>query len=95
MNYLRQADRLLQQGGQAERKQLLRALVGEVKLLPQDLEVRISYHLPETIMNGSIAGGGFEPPTFKGYKFCEPFLFVPDASYTSCVSMKSMATNPS
>lgn len=64
MDYRRQADKLLRQGGQAERKQLLRTLVGEVKLMPQDLEVRISYRLPEPIMNGLVAGGGFEPPTF-------------------------------
>jgi len=31
MDYRRQADKLLRQGGQAERKQLLRTLVGEVK----------------------------------------------------------------
>ncbi|MBM3738741.1 MAG: hypothetical protein FJW39_23440 [Acidobacteria bacterium] len=64
MDYRRQADKLLRQGGQAERKQLLRTLVGDVKLIPQDLEVSITYRLPEAIMNGLVAGGGFEPPTF-------------------------------
>ena len=64
MDYRRQADKLLRQGGQAERKQLLRTLVGEVKLNPQDLEVSISYRLPEAIMNGLVAGEGFEPSTF-------------------------------
>ena len=39
-------------------------VVGEVKLMPQDLEVSISYRLPEAIMNGLVAGDGFEPPTF-------------------------------
>ena len=53
----RQADKLLPQGGQAERKQLLRTLVGEVKLMPQDLEVSISYRLPEALMNGFGCGG--------------------------------------
>jgi hypothetical protein len=56
MDYRRQADKLLRQGGQAERKQLLRTLVGEVKLTPQDWEVSISYRLPEAIMNGLVAG---------------------------------------
>ena len=42
MDYRRQADKLFREGGQAERKQLLRTLVGEVKLMPQDLEVSIS-----------------------------------------------------
>jgi len=51
-----EADKLLRQVGQAERKQLLRMLVGEVKLVPQDLEVTISYRLPEAIMNGLVAG---------------------------------------
>ena len=64
MNYRRQVHKLFHQGGQAERKQLLRILVGEVKLIPQDLEVTISYRLPEAIMNGLVAGDGFEPPTF-------------------------------
>jgi hypothetical protein len=54
----------LRHGGKAERKQLLRALVGEVRLMPPDLEVRISYQLPEAIMKGLVAGDGFEPPTF-------------------------------
>ena len=64
MTYRRQTDKLLQQGGQAERKQLLRTLVSEVKLLPQDLEVSICYRLPEAVMNGVVAGVGFEPTTF-------------------------------
>jgi hypothetical protein len=64
MDYRRQADKLFRGGGQAERKQLLRTLVGEVKLMPQDLEVSISYRLPEAIMNGLVAGEGFEPSTF-------------------------------
>jgi hypothetical protein len=64
MDYRRQADKLFRGGGQAERKQLLRTLVGEVKLMPQDLEVSISYRLPEAIMNGLVAGVGFEPTTF-------------------------------
>lgn len=49
MDYRRPAGKLLQQGGQAERK-LLRTLVAEVELMPQDLEVRISYRLPEAII---------------------------------------------
>jgi hypothetical protein len=64
MEYRRQADKLLRQGGQAECKQLLRTLVGEVKLMPEHLEVSISYRLPEAIMNGLVAGEGFEPSTF-------------------------------
>jgi hypothetical protein len=40
------------------------ALIGEVKLMPQDLEVSIGYRLPEAIMNGLVAGVGFERTTF-------------------------------
>jgi Recombinase zinc beta ribbon domain/Recombinase len=64
MDYRRQTDKLFRQGSQAERKRLLRTLVEEMKLMPQDLEVCISYRLPEAIMNGLVAGDGFEPPTF-------------------------------
>ena len=49
---------------QAERKQLLRSLVGEVKLNPQDLEVSISYRLPEAIMNSLVAGVCNAPNVF-------------------------------
>ena len=34
------------------------------EILPTDLEVAITYRLPEAVMNGVVAGGGFEPPTF-------------------------------
>jgi hypothetical protein len=56
MDYRRQPEKLLRQGSQPERKQLLRTLVGEVKLIPQELEVSIRYRLPEAIMNGLVAG---------------------------------------
>jgi hypothetical protein len=42
----------------------MRMWVQEIKLKPVDLEVNITYSLPESIMNGLVAGGGFEPPTF-------------------------------
>jgi len=38
--------------------------VKEVVLDPEELEVNINYRLPEAVMNGVVAGGGFEPPTF-------------------------------
>ena len=64
IDYRRHAEKLLQYGGRAELKRLLRTLVGEVKLMPQNLEVSVSYRLPEAIMNGLVAGEGFEPSTF-------------------------------
>jgi DNA invertase Pin-like site-specific DNA recombinase len=64
MDYRRKAEKIFQQGEPAERKRLLRNWVQEVRLKPENLEVSISYRLPESVMNGVVAGGGFEPPTF-------------------------------
>jgi hypothetical protein len=64
MEYRRQTEKLFRQGEPGERKRLLRSWVQEVKLMPEALEVSISYRLPESVMNGLVAGGGFEPPTF-------------------------------
>jgi hypothetical protein len=64
MAYRRQTEKLMQCGQPAERKRLLRAWVQEVKLEPENLEVKISYRLPEAVMKGVVAGAGFEPATF-------------------------------
>ncbi len=64
MDYRRQTEKLFKEGLPAERKRLLRAWTKEVVLKPEDREVNINYRLPETVMNGLVAGGGFEPPTF-------------------------------
>ena len=60
MDYRRQADKLFRHGNQGEKKRLLRTIVEEVKLMPQELEVSIKYRLPEAVMNGLVAGEGFE-----------------------------------
>ena len=64
MAYRRQTMKLMQSGQPAERKRLLRAWVQEIKLEPEKLEVKISYRLPEAVMNSVVAGAGFEPATF-------------------------------
>ena len=64
VEYRRNMDKLFKQGAPADRKRLLRDCVQEVKLMPDTLEVAIRYRLPESVMNGLVAGGGFEPPTF-------------------------------
>jgi hypothetical protein len=64
IEYRRQAEKLFCHGDQAARKQLLRALVTKVEVMPANLEVTISYRLPEAVMNGLVAGEGFEPSTF-------------------------------
>jgi hypothetical protein len=56
MEYRRQAGKLFKEGTQAERKRLLRTWVKEVVLKPEDLTIEISYRLPETVMNGLVAG---------------------------------------
>jgi hypothetical protein len=64
MTYRRQTEKLMQCGQPAERKRLLRAWVQEIKLEPENLQVKISYRLPEAVMKGVVAGAGFEPATF-------------------------------
>jgi hypothetical protein len=60
MDYRLQADSLFRHDGQAERKRLLRSLVAEVTLIPQELAVTITYRLPEAVMNGLVAGAVLE-----------------------------------
>jgi hypothetical protein len=57
--YRRQTEKALAHGEPAERKRLLRTWVQDVKLAPERLEVEITYHIPEPIMNGVVAGTGF------------------------------------
>jgi DNA invertase Pin-like site-specific DNA recombinase len=64
MAYRSQVEKLFKNGKPAECKSLLRSWVKEVKLAPAKLEVEIAYRIPEAVMNGLVAGGGFEPPTF-------------------------------
>lgn len=56
MKYRRDTEKVFRQGEPAERKRLLRNWVQEVKLAPESLEVSISYRLPESVMNGLVAG---------------------------------------
>jgi len=64
LRYGRQTEKLFTQGDPAERKRLLRTWVQEIMLVPEELEVKINYRLPESVMNGVVAGVGFEPTTF-------------------------------
>ena len=64
MEYRSKTEKVFKQGEPAERKRLLRNWVQDVKLNPESLEVSISYRLPESVMNGLVAGEGFEPSTF-------------------------------
>jgi hypothetical protein len=62
--YRLQMQRSLREGEPAERKRVVRGCVQEMKLAPDSLEVEITYRLPEPVMNGVVAGAGFEPATF-------------------------------
>ena len=64
MAYRRQTEKAMGSGYAADRKRLMRAWVGDIKLDPESLEVKISYRLPEAVMKGVVAGAGFEPATF-------------------------------
>ncbi|HEY6289982.1 MAG TPA: recombinase family protein [Terriglobia bacterium] len=64
MAYRRQTEKVMESGQPAERKRLMRAWVQDVKLEPENLEVKISYRLPEGVMKSVVAGAGFEPATF-------------------------------
>ena len=64
MAYRRQTEKVMVSGHPADRKRLMRAWVGEIKLDPESLEVGISYRLPEAVMKGVVAVAGFEPATF-------------------------------
>ncbi len=61
--YLKELDETIACGDKASQKRLVRLAVEDIKLAPDDLNVEITYKLPEPIMNSDIAGGGFEPPT--------------------------------
>ena len=62
--YMQNSEKLFNCVDPAERKRLLRSWIQEIPLKPEDLEVKITYRLPEAVMNGVVVGGGFEPPTF-------------------------------
>ena len=64
LGYRSEVSELLCHGAPGERKCLIRKLVEEVKLLRNRLEVEITYRVPEPVMNGLVAGVGFEPTTF-------------------------------
>ena len=64
LRYRRETEKLFRKGDPAERKRLLRTWVKEITLNPEHLEVPLNYRLPEGVVNGLVAGVGFEPPTF-------------------------------
>ncbi len=64
MSCRRDVEKLLAHGSLAERKQLIRCHVAEMKLAPERREVEVTYRVPEPIMNNVVAGAGFEPATF-------------------------------
>ena len=57
--YRRRLRRLMAHGTPAERKKLVRACVSEMKLAPQDLEVEMTYKVPEPVMHNVVAGARY------------------------------------
>ena len=64
MAYRRQAEKVLSVGSNAERKQFLKTWVDKITIAPEELEVEITYKLPEPLVLSMGAGRGFEPLTF-------------------------------
>ncbi len=62
-SYRRQTEKMLTRGKAGEKKRILRAWVADMKLTPEQLQVDITYRIPEPVMNGVVAGAGFEPAT--------------------------------
>jgi hypothetical protein len=54
--YRRQTEKVLAQGSPAERKQIVRTWVADMKLAPERLEVKMSYRIPEPVMHSVVAG---------------------------------------
>ncbi len=65
ISYRRQTERVLAQGDPAERKDIIRKWVDEIKLAPERYEVDISYRIPEPVVNAVVARAGFEPATSR------------------------------
>ena len=60
----RQTEKLFTQGNPAERKRLPRTWVQGIMLVPKELEEKNNDRLPKSVVNGVVAGEGFEPSTF-------------------------------
>ena len=61
----RQVERVLAQGSPAERKQIVRTWVSDMKLAPERLEVEMTYSIPEPAMRSVVAGAGFVPDSYS------------------------------
>ncbi len=64
LEYRRDLGKLLRYGEPLERKRFLRTWIQEARLSPESLEVEITFQMPGNIMEGVVAGVGFEPTTF-------------------------------
>ena len=64
MEYRRSLPKLLERASDAEKKQIVGTWVEDIRLTPEQLEVAITYRVPEPVVNKLVAGAGFEPATF-------------------------------
>ena len=64
ISYKNKMDKVLKSSSNEDRKRFIRQCVDKIKLVPDSLEVEITYKIPEPVVDYVVAGGGFEPPTF-------------------------------
>ena len=63
-SYMGGIQRLLGHASLQEKKRLIRTMVKEIKLAPEEQEVTITYYPPRLFVDNELAGTGFEPMTF-------------------------------
>ena len=63
MAYWRDLPKFLNYATNAEKKQLIRAWVEDIRLTPEQREVAITYRVPEPVVNSLVTGARFEPAT--------------------------------
>ncbi len=60
MEYRRSLPKLLKHATPAEKKELIRAWVEDIRLTPEQLEVTITYQIPEPVVNKLVAGARYK-----------------------------------
>jgi site-specific DNA recombinase len=63
-NYRNKLEKELKSSNNADRKKILRECVEKIKLVPENLEIEITYKLPKPVVDVDLAGDGLEPSTF-------------------------------
>jgi hypothetical protein len=64
LTYRKELEKATASADPGEIKRVLRLMIDQIKLAPEDLSVEITYMLPEPVLKGAIAGPRFELGTF-------------------------------